>query len=386
MNEHHPITRHDCVRLDAGDPLASFGAEFALPEGVIYLDGNSLGARPTSATAVARRVVEQEWGTGLIRSWNSADWFTLPIRLGDKVSKIIGGGEGATVVTDTTSINIFKVLAAAIRIAEADHPGRRVIISERDTFPTDLYMAQGLIELLDRGYELALIDHDHQLEERLNDQVAVVLLSQVNYRTGALWDLAATTRLAHDHQSLIIWDLAHSVGALPIDLVTDDADFAVGCTYKYLNGGPGAPAFLWVHDRHVDRFSSPLSGWWGHTEPFAMADSFAPASGVSRFLCGTQPIVSLALAECGLDVALRADPALVRQKSLALSDLFITLIEQRCSDELSLITPRDHESRGSHVSFLHADGFAVMAALIERGVIGDYRNRGCSASASPRSI
>ena len=368
------VSRDECVSRDADDPLASFRDEFELPPGVIYLDGNSLGARPRSASEVARRVVEDEWGAGLIRSWNTAGWFSLPGRLGDQLSVIIGGGSGETVVTDTTSLNLFKVLAASLRIAEVDHPGRRVIVSERDNFPTDLYIAEGLIALLDRGYQLRLVDDDHDLDDLLGPDVAVVMLSQVNYRTGALWDLVGVTARAHDHGALIIWDLAHSAGAMPVDISGADADFAVGCTYKYLNGGPGSPAFVWVHRRHRDRFWSPVSGWWGHARPFAMEDRYEPAAGIGRFLCGTQPVVSLALVGCGLDVAVRADPAEVRRKSLALSDLFIDLVEQRCAGHLlRLITPRDHDHRGSHVSFAHPQGFAVMQALIERGVIGDYR-------------
>ena len=368
------LSREQCVRRDADDPLASFRDEFELPPRVIYLDGNSLGARPRSASEVSRGVVEDEWGAGLIRSWNTADCFSRPGRLGDQLSVIIGGGSGETVVTDTTSLNLFKVLAAALRIAEVDHPGRRVIVSERDNFPTDLYIAEGLIALLDRGYELRLVDDDHDLDDLLGPDVAVVMLSQVNYRSGALWDLVDVTASTHDHGALIIWDLAHSAGALPVDISGAEADFAVGCTYKYLNGGPGSPAFVWVHRRHQDRFWSPVSGWWGHARPFAMEDRYEPAAGIGRFLCGTQPVVSLALVGCGLDIAVRADPAEVRQKSLALSDLFIDLVEQRCAGHpLRLITPRDHDHRGSHVSFVHPQGFPVMQALIERGVIGDYR-------------
>ncbi len=374
VTQEGPITREDCERADAADPLAGFAAEFDLPAGVIYLDGNSLGAKPRTAAGRAAEVVGAEWGEGLIRSWNSADWFTLPARLGEQLSAVIGGGRGQTVVTDTTSTNLFKVLSAALRIQAATGTGRRVIVSERDNFPTDLYIAQGLVDLLDRGYELQLVDGDQALDDLIDGNTAVVLLSHVNYRTGAMWDLASVTRQAHEHGALVIWDLAHSAGAVPVDLTGADADFAVGCTYKYLNGGPGSPAFLWVHARHQDRFWSPLAGWWGHARPFAMESSYQPAAGIGRFLCGTQPIVSLALVECGLDITLRADPAELRRKSLALSDLFIALVEQRCAGEpLSLITPREHRRRGSHVSFTHPEGFAVMQALIDRGVIGDYR-------------
>ena len=373
------LDRSACVDLDAADPLAGFRAEFVLPPGVIYLDGNSLGARPRAAAEVARRVVEDEWGTGLIRSWNSAgpygaDWFTLPGRLGDRLSTLIGGRAGETVVTDTTSLNLFKALASALRIADADRPARRVIVSERDNFPTDLYIAEGLVELLDSGYELRLVDDAHPLDALLGDEVAALVLSHVNYRTGALWDMDAVTARAHELGVLVVWDLAHSAGALPVDVTAADADFAVGCTYKYLNGGPGSPGFLWVHRRHHDRVWTPLSGWWGHARPFAMEDAYAPAPGINRFLCGTQPTVSLSLVECGLDLAGRADPAEVRRKSLALGDLFLRLVAERCAAHpLTLVTPRRHDRRGSHLSFRHPEGFAVMQALIDRGVIGDYR-------------
>lgn len=372
-----PISRANCVRADAADPLAAFRDEFALPAGVIYLDGNSLGAKPRRASSRVAEVVDAEWGTGLVRSWNTADWFTLPGRLGAQLSMVIGGGQGQTVVTDTTSTNLFKVLAAALRIQDTDAPRRRMIVSERDNFPTDLYIAEGLVEWLDRGYQLRLVDLDHDLASLVDDDTAVVLLSHVNYRTGAMWDLAATTQAAHDHGALVIWDLAHSAGAVPVDLTGAEADFAVGCTYKYLNGGPGSPGFCWVHQRHQDRFASPLSGWWGHARPFAMEDHYQPATGIGRFLCGTPPVVSLALAEVGLDIAVRADLGEVRRKSLALGDLLITLVEQLCAGHpLDLITPREHARRGSHLSFVHPDGYAVMQALIERGVIGDYREPG----------
>lgn len=368
------MDRESCLAADRGDPLSAFRSEFLLPDGVIYLDGNSLGPRPVRALERATTVIGDEWGTGLIRSWNDADWFALPARLGDQVSRLIGGGDGETVVTDTTSLNLFKVLAAALRIQAEDAPSRRVILSERDNFPTDLYIAEGLIEFLDRGYELRLVDGPDDLPGALTPDVAVVLLSHVNYRTGAMFDLAGSTGSIHAAGALAIWDLAHSAGAVPVDLTAADADFAVGCTYKYLNGGPGSPAFLWVSGRHQDRFRQPLSGWWGHARPFAMEPSYEPHTGIQRFLCGTQPVVSLSIAECGLDIALRADPVAVRRKSLELSDLFIALVEERCyRHPLTLITPRDPAARGSHVSFLHPDGYAVMQALIASRVIGDYR-------------
>jgi kynureninase len=370
-------SRSSCAEADRNDPLATLRQEFDLPKGVIYLDGNSLGPPPRAALARGAQVLAAEWGAGLIRSWNEAGWFDLPSRLGDKLARLLGAREGEVVLTDTISLNLFKVLAAALRIQQTARPGRRVIVCERDSFPTDLYMVQGVIEFLQQGYELRLIDADLPLEQALGEDAAVLLLSHVNYRTGAMHPMAEVTALAHRHGILTLWDLAHSAGAVPLDLGAAQADFAVGCTYKYLNGGPGAPAFIWVPQRHQFQARQPLCGWWGHMRPFAMAPDYRPAPGVRRFLCGTQPILSLALVECGLDVTLRAGMPAVRAKSLALTDLFIELVEQRCARHpLTLATPRDHAGRGSHVSFLHPDGYAVMQALVARGVIGDYREPG----------
>jgi len=369
-----PTTREACQAADAADPLRRFRDEFLLPEGVIYLDGNSLGARPRTSLATATRVLEAEWGTGLIRSWNTAGWFELPGRLGDKLASLIGAGPGEVVITDTTSLNLFKTLAAALRIQQANDPARKVIVTERDNFPTDIYMAEGIVDFLNQGYSVRLIDEDLPLEAALGADVAVVALSHVNYRTGAMWDMAATTSLVHDGGALVIWDLAHAAGAVPVDLGGAGADFAVGCTYKYLNGGPGSPAFIWVSTLHQDRFWQPLSGWWGHARPFAMEDSYEPVSGIGRFLCGTQPILSMALVECGLDVSLAVPMADLRAKSLALTDLFNALVAARRGDHpLELITPREHGRRGSHVSYMHPEGYSIMAALIARGIIGDYR-------------
>lgn len=367
-------TRESCVAADRQDPLAPLKARFDLPPGVLYMDGNSLGVMPRAAAARAAEVITQEWGTGLIRSWNTAGWFELPSRLGDKLAGLLGAKEGELVITDTTSLNIFKALAASLRIQQKRQPERRVILSERDNFPTDLYMIQGMIDLLQQGYEMRLIDDELPLERALDEDVAVVLLSHVNYRTGQMHDMAAVTRQAHERGALVIWDLAHAAGAVPVDLNGADADYAVGCTYKYLNGGPGSPAFIWVAPRHIPDFWQPLSGWWGHQRPFDMTVAYEPAGGIRRYLCGTQPIVSLAMVECGLDVAREADMAEVRRKSLALGDLFIALVEERCAGHpLTLVTPRDHAQRGSHVSLRHPNGYEVMQALIARGLIGDYR-------------
>lgn len=367
-------TREACVAADRQDPLAPLKARFDLPPGVLYMDGNSLGVMPRAAAARAAEVITQEWGTGLIRSWNTAGWFELPSRLGDKLAGLLGAKAGELVITDTTSLNIFKALAASLRIQQKRQPKRRVILSERDNFPTDLYMIQGMIDLLQQGYEMRLIDDDLSLDRALDEDVAVVLLSHVNYRSGQMHDMAAVTRQAHERGALVIWDLAHAAGAVPVDLNGADADYAVGCTYKYLNGGPGSPAFIWVAPRHIPDFWRPLSGWWGHQRPFDMTVAYEPAGGIRRYLCGTQPIVSLAMVECGLDVAREADMAEVRRKSLALGDLFIALVEERCAGHpLTLVTPRDHAQRGSHVSLRHPNGYEVMQALIARGLIGDYR-------------
>jgi len=367
-------SRDDCLAMDARDPLAPLRARFDLPDGVIYLDGNSLGARPRAALARSQQVVAQEWGRDLIRSWNSAGWFAMPKRLGDRLAPLIGAHAGEVVVTDTTSLNLFKALAAALAIQQQNNPARRTIVTERANFPTDIYMAEGLTRWLERGYRVRLVDSPEELAGAVDDDCAVLMLTHVNYRTGRRHDMAALSALAHARGALALWDLAHSAGAVPLDLHGDGADFAVGCTYKYLNGGPGAPAFIWVPQRHQAAFSHPLTGWWSHAQPFAMAHGFAAAEGIGRALCGTQPVLSLALVECGLEVFEQTDMAAIRAKSLALTDLFIALVEARCARHpLGLVTPRAHAARGSHVSFTHPHGYAVMAALIERGVIGDYR-------------
>ena len=370
------LSRLDCLALDARDELAPLREQFDLPAGVIYLDGNSLGARPKNALARAQEVLAQEWGTDLIRSWNKAGWFDLPLRLGDKLAPLVGAGPGEVAVTDSTSINLFKVLAAALgmQAANPDTTERRIIVTERANFPTDIYMAQGLADWLDRGYRLRLVDSPEALHAAIDSDTAVVMLTHVNYRTGYMHDMKAVTAHAHANGALAIWDLAHSAGAVAVELNADGADFAVGCTYKYLNSGPGSPAFVWVAPRHQAGFRQPLSGWWGHAMPFAMHPDFQPADGIRRALCGTQPILSLALVECGLDVFAQVDMRAVRAKSLALSDLFIDLLEARCGHHpLTLVTPRAHPQRGSQVSLEHPHGYAVMQALIARGIIGDYR-------------
>jgi kynureninase len=367
-------SRDDALALDARDPLAPLRSQFDLPDNLIYLDGNSLGARPSAALARSQQVVAQEWGHDLIRSWNDAGWFAMPKRLGDRLAPLIGARAGEVVVTDTTSLNLFKALAAALAIQQERDPARKVIVTERANFPTDIYMAEGLARWLERGYRIHLVDSPEELPAAIDADCAVLMLTHVNYRSGRQHDMAALSALAHERGALAVWDLAHSAGAVPLDLHAADADFAVGCTYKYLNGGPGSPAFIWVPEKHQAAFRHPLTGWWSHATPFAMSHGFAAADGIGRALCGTQPVLSLALVECGLEVFEQTDMAAIRAKSLALTDLFIALVEARCARHpLGLVTPRAHAERGSHVSFTHPHGYAVMAGLIERGVIGDYR-------------
>lgn len=356
--------------MDEADPLRAFRSRFALPAGVIYLDGNSLGAASHEVFAEVRQAAMEEWGNGLIRSWNSAGWFHLPLELGDRVGRLIGAAEGQTVVTDSTSINIYKTLHAAL----AMRPGRNVIVAEGDSFPTDIYMAEGVLSTRP-GITLRLEGRDAStIEELIDDSVAVVLVNHVNYKSGELRDMAALTKRIQAAGALVIWDLCHSAGALPVDLDGADADFAVGCTYKYLNGGPGAPAFIYAAKRHHASIVQPLSGWWSHARPFAFEQSFDGDAGIKRFLCGTQPILSLRALKGALSIWDEVDMEALRRKSIALTDLFIRLVETKCGQYgVELETTRDSEKRGSQVSFIHSNAYEVMQALIERGVIGDFR-------------
>jgi len=368
------MTRDEAAALDATDPLAPLREQFDLPPGVIYLDGNSLGVLPRTTAARVQQVVKDEWGVGLIRSWNSAHWMDLPARIGDKIARLIGAGDGEVVTADSTSVNLFKVLSAALTVTRADAPARRVILSERSNFPTDLYIAEALAR--ERGFELQLAEPE-DLPGLLNAQTAVLMLTHVNYRTGRMHDMAALTQQAHAAGALTIWDLAHSAGAVPVDLRGADADFAIGCGYKYLNGGPGAPAFVWAAPQHVDRFWQPLSGWIGHAAPFEFTPGYRPAAGITRYLCGTPAVLSLAALECGVDTLLAAEPlgglAALRSKSLALTRQFAQQVQATCPD-LELVSPADDARRGSQVCFAHASmGYPVMQALIARGVIGDFR-------------
>ena len=375
------ITRETCAALDSADPLASLRSLFAMApvdaEGVIYLDGNSLGVLPKATPERIREVAEEEWGSGLIRSWNTAGWITLSQRIGDKIARLIGAGPGEVAVADSTSINLHKVLSAAIAVGRK----RRCILSERTNFPTDLYIADTLARHY--GMELLLID-DVDVASHLDDRMSVVMLTHVNYRTGYMHDMAAVTRATHAAGAIMVWDLAHSAGAVPVNLygtrTAEAADFAVGCGYKYLNGGPGAPAFAWAHPNHTswmdrEQYRQPLSGWLGHASPFAFTTDYQPAAGIARFVAGTPPVIAMAALECGVDTVLAAEMPAIREKSIALTELFIELVEQRCDDhDLTLASPRASAQRGSQVSFAHPEhGYEIMQALIARGVIGDFR-------------
>jgi kynureninase len=361
-------TRADAEALDAADELGALRADFALPPDVVYLDGHSLGALPRAAAARVREVVEREWGEGLVQSWNAAGWIDLPARVAAEVAPLVGASADEVAIADSTSVNLFKLLAGALRL----RPGRRVILSEEGNFPTDLYVAQGLSSLVG-GVALRAVPRA-ELAAALDDAVAVLMLSHVDFRSGELHDMAAWTLAAHEAGALVLWDLSHSAGALPVDLAGCGADLAVGCGYKYLNGGPGAPAFAFVARRHHAAFESPLAGWMGHADPFAFDTRYRPAPGISRLLCGTPPILSLAALECGVLGVASAGVARLRAKSIALTELFVRLVEQEAAGlGLALASPREAQRRGSQVSLRHPEGYAVVRALAARGVIADFR-------------
>ncbi len=362
-------TRAACAALDAADPLAPWREHFALPAGMIYLDGNSLGPLPRATAAIVQDVVQRQWGEDLIASWNKHGWIDLPHTLGAKIARLIGAGPDEVMVANSTSVNLFKLIAAALDL----RPGRRVVVSERSNFPTDLYVAQGLAGWLGERVELRLVA-SADLEAALDERTALLLLTHVDYRSGRLHDMAQLTRAAHAAGALTLWDLAHSAGAVPVDLNAAGADLGVGCGYKYLNGGPGAPAFLFVAGRWQGQARQPITGWLGHAEPFAFRADYQPAAGIRRFLAGTPPILSLKALEAGVDLLLEVDRQALRAKSMALSDAFIRLVEARCAGfGLELASPRAAAERGSQVSFRHPDGYPIVQALIARGVIGDFR-------------
>jgi kynureninase len=361
------MIREDCAALDAADKLAGCRARFALPAGTIYLDGNSLGAMPANVPARMKVAIEQEWAEGLIRSWNDADWYPAPQRTGDRIARLIGAGQGEVIVADSTSVNLFKVLVAATRM----RPGRGVILAERTNFPTDVYIAESVAEMT--GCELRCVDPE-EVMSAIDENVAIVSLTHVNYKTGKRYDMEAMTRRAHEAGALVVWDLCHTAGAMPVYLNRCEVDFAVGCGYKYLNGGPGAPAFVFVASRHLEHVRQPLSGWHGHAQPFAFTHEYAPHAGIDRMLTGTAPQLGLISLESALEAFDGVDMEALREKSVSLGDLFIALAEQELAGlGFTLATPRDAEQRGSQVSLRHAEGYAIMQALIARNIIGDFR-------------
>lgn len=340
---------------------------FHLPEGVIYLDGNSLGALPKTANANVQACVADQWGEMLITGWNKAGWMDQPAGLGDRIGRLIGAPAGTVVLGDTLSIKVYQALASALEM----RPERRVILSDTGNFPTDLYMADGLIRSLDKGHQLKTVA-PQDVAENIDETVAVLMLTQVDYRTGRLHDMAALTQKAHENGALVIWDLAHSAGALPVDLTTCNADFAIGCTYKYLNSGPGGPAFIYVAPNHIENVRPALSGWLGHDAPFAFDLDYRAGTGIERMRVGTPAVLQMAALDASMDIWDQIDMHVLRARSIELTGLFIKLVEQSCPD-LKLVTPRKGTDRGSQVSFAFENGYAAMQALIARGVIGDFR-------------
>ena len=362
------VTRDACAAMDQDDPLGFVRDRFDLPEGVIYLDGNSLGALPRAAPDALDQAARKAWGEGLIRSWNTEGWIDAPLVLGGRIARLIGAETDEVAVTDSTSVNLFKLASAAV----AMRPDRRVILSEAGNFPTDLYMLQGLVEQLGGRAELRVVERA-KIADAITDEVALLVLTHVHYVTGEIFDMAGLTRRAHAVRALTLWDLSHSCGALEVDLNSAGADFAIGCGYKYLNGGPGAPAYAFAATRHHKAMRQPLAGWMGHAKPFDFVDDYAPAPGISQVLCGTPSVLAMTALRCGLDTFEGVEMAAVRQKSIALSEVFRKLMEAPELAEFKLVSPVDPHARGSHLSYAHADGYAIMAALIDRGVIGDFR-------------
>jgi kynureninase len=364
------VNLENVLDLDRGDPLAAKRGEFALPDNVVYLDGNSLGAMPLAAQQRSLHVVEQQWGRDLIQSWNSHDWIDLPITVGEKIAPLLGAARGQVICCDSTSVNLFKSLCCALGMQK----DRRLVLSQTDNFPADLYIAQGLNNLSPGEIcKLEVID-DSEIEARLDETVAVLMLTHVNFRSGKLHDIRRLTERAHEKGALVIWDLAHSTGALPLELDDWGVDFAVGCGYKYLNGGPGAPAFIYAAERHHASIRQPLTGWMGHQKPFSFSGEYQPAPGVQQFLCGTPPVLSMSVLDAALGVFEGVDMDELRAKSMGLSELFIQLCQSnKHLRELILVSPQNSHDRGSQLAFAHPSAYAICQALIERGVIADFR-------------
>lgn len=362
------LNREYCASLDHADPLAHIRDEFSLPDNMVYMCGNSLGAMPKKALAQAQQTITEQWGKDLVKSWNTHQWFSLTKQLGAKLATTIGAEADEVVLTDSTSINLFKVLAAAIRLV----PNRYKIVMEGSNFPTDNYTAQGLLSLLGPKYQLVFAE-EPELEHVIDDSVAVVCLTHVHYKTGRVLDMQHITQQSQAVGAVVVWDLCHSAGAMPVALNACKVDFAIGCTYKYYNGGPGSPAFIYAAKRHHGKALQPLTGWWGHAAPFAFERDYRPSAAIDQMLTGTQPIISFRVAEVGLDIMANTDMQQIRAKSLQMGDLFIRLLAQECGDfGFELVSPAD-ERRGSQVALRHPQGYAIMQALIASGVVGDFR-------------
>jgi len=360
------VTVEEAQQRDAADPIAFARERFRLPEGVIYLDGNSLGALPKAAPAALANTAERQWGDDLIASWNKHDWIDWPTRIAGKLAPIVGARRHELLIAESTSVSLFKLLAAAVRV----RPDRKTILTQERNFPTDLYVAQGLAEML--GLQVKAVAPDDVIGA-LDDDTAVVTLTHVDYRSAAFYDMGAVNEAAHAAGAVTVWDLSHSAGAVELDLNGAGCDLAVGCGYKYLNGGPGAPAFIYVAERLQAELRSPLQGWMGHAEPFAFVDDYRPAEGMAKFLTGTPSILALAALDAGLSTFDEIEMVSLTAKSRSLSQLFVDEVEARCGGEVTLASPRDPTKRGSHVVFAHPEGYAIMQALIDRGVIGDFR-------------
>lgn len=358
------MTLHQAQALDAADPLARYRDLFDLPDGVIYLDGNSLGALPKSVPAAIADATTRQWGDRLIRSWNEG-WIDAPQRLGKRIAPLVGAAGHEVIVGDSTSTHLFKLIVAALRT----NPHRHTVVSERGNFPTDLHVAEGAVACVP-GARLHAVPRE-DLASAIDEDTALVMLTHVHYKTADRFDMAAWTKTAHDAGAMILWDLSHSVGAIPLDLTAANADMAVGCTYKYLNGGPGAPAFVYVADRHQAALANPISGWMGHAAPFAFEDGYRPADGMKRWLVGTPPILSMAALDAALGVWREIDHSDIAAKS---AQLFTILADAGDALGLACVSPRDPARRGSHISFRHPHAYAITQALIARGVIGDFRD------------
>ncbi len=364
------LNRSDCEKLDQQDRLACFREEFSLPYDDIYMSGNSLGAMPKKAITKAQEIITEHWGKSLIKSWNIHNWFTLSQTIGDKLAPTIGANEGEVVVTDATGINIFKVVSAALTL----NPTRNKIVMEGSNFPTDNYTVQGLVKLLGDTIEIVFAEEEEGILAAIDESVAVVCITQVHYKSGRLLDMKKITEKTQACGSISVWDLCHSGGALPIDLNACNVDFAIGCTYKYYNGGPGSPAFIFCAKRHQGKALQPLTGWYSHAQPFAFERDYRPADNINQMLSGTQGIISLAVSEIGIDITARAEMQELRAKSQKMGDLFIQLIDQECAQfDFNIISPRDADRRGSQVAMSHKEGYAIVQALIAAGVMGDFR-------------